>query len=131
MIIFTNGCYDILHIGHIELFKYCKSFGGKVIVAINSDESIKEIKGNDRPINKLSDRTQMLSAIRYIDEVQTFNTNEELEEIIKNVKPDIMIVGSDHKNKKVIGSEFAKKLLFFERIDEYSTTEIVQRISNR
>lgn len=131
MIIFTNGCYDILHIGHIELFKYCKSFGGKVIVATNSDESIKKIKGNDRPINKLADRKQMLSAIRYIDEVQTFDTNEELEEIIKNVKPDIMIVGNDHENKKVIGSEFAKKLLFFERIDEYSTTGIVQRISNR
>lgn len=131
MIIFTNGCYDILHIGHIELFKYCKSFGGKVIVAINTDEYVKRIKGNERPINKLDDRMKMLLAIRYVDEVLTFDTSEELSEIVKNLQPDVMIIGSDHRNKNVVGAEFAKKLLFFERIDEYSTTAVIQRISNR
>ena len=129
MTIFVNGCFDILHRGHIELFKYAKSLGNKLIVAIDSDEKVKKDKGPSRPINHQEDRRFVLKSIRYIDEVRVFSSPCELESLIKSVSPDIMIVGSDWKGKKVVGSTHAGELRFFERIHEYSTTSIVKDLS--
>jgi D-beta-D-heptose 7-phosphate kinase/D-beta-D-heptose 1-phosphate adenosyltransferase len=129
--VFVNGCFDILHKGHIELFKYAKSLGDVLIVGIDSDERIKQHKGNDRPINNYDTRRTILLALKYIDEVYIFDSDKELTDLIKNVKPDIMVVGSDWKDKNVIGSEHAKDVKFFERIPEYSTTKTIQSIVNR
>jgi D-beta-D-heptose 7-phosphate kinase/D-beta-D-heptose 1-phosphate adenosyltransferase len=129
--VFVNGTFDVLHSGHLFLFEYAKSLGDHLIVAIDSDERVKEKKGSTRPINSLWNRAFMLANIYTIDEVRTFGSDKELEDLVKHYKPDIMIVGSDYKNKKVIGSEYAKELKFFDRIDEYSTTKIIQNIIDR
>jgi D-beta-D-heptose 7-phosphate kinase/D-beta-D-heptose 1-phosphate adenosyltransferase len=129
--VFVNGTFDVLHTGHLLLFEYAKSLGEYLIVAIDSDERVKEKKGTTRPINSLLDRAFMLSNLYYVDEVRTFDSDNDLEELVKYYKPDIMVVGSDWKNKPVIGSQYAKELKFFDRIDEYSSTKIIQSIIGR
>lgn len=129
-IVFINGCFDILHKGHIQMFKYAKSLGDKLIVAIDSDIRVKQLKGNSRPINNQSDRMYILSSIKYVDEVRIFYTESELEQLVQRVSPDIMIVGSDYENKKVVGSQYAKELKFFNRIQGYATTNIIKSIAN-
>jgi rfaE bifunctional protein nucleotidyltransferase chain/domain len=125
--VWTNGCFDVLHRGHIELFKHAKSLGEKLIVGIDSDTKVKKDKGNNRPINNVEDRKFILESIKYIDQVLVFHSKEDLENLIKQTKPDIMVIGSDWKNKKVIGDKYANKLLFFDRIGDYSTTNILNK----
>jgi D-beta-D-heptose 7-phosphate kinase/D-beta-D-heptose 1-phosphate adenosyltransferase len=129
--IFVNGCFDVLHPGHIHLFNFAKSHGKILYVGIDSDKRVKELKGPTRPIHNQEERKFLLENIKAIDEVFIFNSEEELTHLVKFIKPDIMIVGSDYRNKRVIGSEYAKELKFFGRIDEYSTTKIIQSITNR
>ena len=125
-IIWTNGCFDILHRGHIELFRYAKSLGDKLIVGVDSDEKVKLNKGEDRPLNTLDDRMCVLNSIKYIDMVVPFKSTEELEMKIKYWSPTIMVIGSDWKGKKVVGREYTGKVDFFDRIEGYSTTEILK-----
>ena len=124
--VWTNGCFDVLHRGHIELFKYAKSRGDKLIVGVDSDKKVRKDKGKDRPINNQEDRIEMLRSIKYIDEVWCFNSTKELRDTIKINKPDIMVIGSDWKGKNVIGEMFADKLVYFERVKGYSTTKILR-----
>ena len=130
-IVFTNGCFDILHVGHLRLFKYCKSLGEHVVVAIDTDDRVKESKGPNRPVNNLEERVEMLSALRDVDEVRFFSSDIELTNLVKSIRPQFMVVGSDYENKRVIGSEYAKELRFFRRIDGYSTTGKIKNISDR
>ena len=125
--VWTNGCFDVLHRGHIELFEYAKSLGEKLIVGIDSDAKVKQDKGNERPINCVKDRKFILESISYVDEVLIFDSTQELENLIKQTKPDIMVIGSDWKDKPVVGQKYTKKLLFFDRIGNYSTTEILKQ----
>lgn len=126
MKVWTNGCFDILHRGHIELFKYAKSLGTELIVGIDSDIKIKKEKGNSRPINKVYDRKFLLESIKYIDKVYIFNSKEELENKIEEILPNIMVIGSDWKNKNIVGAQYTDKLVFFDRIEGYSTTNILE-----
>tara|TARA_R100001594_G_C3878807_1_gene225385 strand:+ start:181 stop:570 length:390 start_codon:yes stop_codon:yes gene_type:complete len=126
--IFTNGCFDVLHRGHLELFQYAKSMG-YLYVGVDSDEKVKLDKGKNRPYNKLEDRIKMLESLRFVDEVRTFNDTQGLENLIKEISPDILIIGSDWRGKKVVGAHYAKELQFFERIDGYSTTNILEYIN--
>ncbi len=128
MIVFVNGTFDILHKGHLELLNFAKSLGSKLIVGIDTDARVKSLKGESRPINSTEERIFMLMNLKSVDEVMTFSTDRELEELIKSIKPDIMVVGSDWKGKSVIGSYYPSKLIFFDRIDNYSTTNIVDKI---
>tara|TARA_Y100000593_G_scaffold95125_1_gene200239 strand:- start:9154 stop:9564 length:411 start_codon:yes stop_codon:yes gene_type:complete len=129
-IIWTNGCFDILHVGHIELFRYAKLLGSKLYVGIDSDKKVKKDKGKDRPFNKLNDRVKMLESIKYIDKVSVFNSTKGLEDLIQKYKPYILIVGSDWKGKTVVGEQYAQHVRFFDRIDGYSTTDILERKNN-
>ena len=126
MKVWTNGCFDILHRGHIELFRYAKSLGDELVVGIDTDEKVKKDKGDSRPINNLQDRIYMLQSIEYIDKVVPFDSTEDLRKTIKWYKPNIMVIGSDWKNGKVIGQEFTEKLIFFEKIKGYSTTNFLK-----
>ena len=128
--VWINGCFDVLHRGHVELFEYAKSLGEKLIVGIDSDAKVKQDKGDDRPINCLEDRKYVLESITHIDEVLVFNSPKELENLIKQTKPDIMVIGSDWKSKTVVGQQHAKKLLFFDRIGNYSTTNMLKKRRN-
>lgn len=130
-VVFTNGCFDILHIGHIKLFEYCKQLGDDLVVGIDSDQRVSQNKGKNRPINCAKDRQDMLLSIRHIDRVEVFDTDEELINLIKSVSPDIMILGSDWKNKRIIGSDFAKELRFFNRIERYASSKTIQNIVDR
>jgi len=126
MKIWTNGCFDILHRGHIEMFRYAKSLGDELVVGVDSDEKVKLDKGKDRPINNLHDRMFMLQSIKYIDKVIPFDSTTELDSTIKWYRPDIMVIGSDWRGKEVIGEMFANKLIFFDRVGDYSTTNLYE-----
>tara|TARA_B100000073_G_scaffold284195_1_gene245398 strand:- start:37 stop:456 length:420 start_codon:yes stop_codon:yes gene_type:complete len=125
MKIWTNGCFDVLHRGHVELFKYAKSLGDELCVGIDTDEKVKLDKGDTRPINNLQDRIVMLQSIKYIDKVIPFDSTEDLRKTIRWYQPDLMVIGSDWKGKDVIGREFSDKLVFFDRVGDYSTSQIL------
>ena len=129
-IIWTNGCFDVLHRGHIELFKYAKSLCDELIVGIDSDEKVKKDKGRFRPINTMRDRKFILESIKYIDKVITFNSTQGLEDAIETILPNIMVIGSDWKGKTVIGQQYTDELIFFDRIGDYSTTNILNGETN-
>lgn len=129
--VFVNGCFDVLHRGHIELFEFAKSHGDRLIVAIDSDARVKSMKGKDRPFHNQTDREFVLRSIRYIDDVRIFDSAEDLEKLTLEIQPHTMIVGSDWKDKEVIGSQHAKELKFFNRIGDYSTTKILQHSTDR
>ena len=125
-IVWTNGCFDVLHRGHAELFKFARSLGDKLIVGIDSDKKVKNDKGPKRPVNTQEDRKFLLECLQYIDEVRIFDSPMELEDCIKEINPDIMVVGTDWEEKKIVGAEYAKKILFFDRMKNYSTTNILE-----
>ena len=124
--VWTNGCFDILHRGHFEMLKYAKSLGDFLIVGIDSDKKVQADKGPLRPLNRAEDRRFALEAIRYVDEVVVFDSPEGLANAIKEASPDIMVIGSDWKGKKVVGEQHTKEVRFFDRIGEYSTTSIIE-----
>ena len=128
-IVFTNGCFDIVHRGHLELLKYCKSIGDKVIVGLNTDSSIKRLKGNNRPINCQSDRKFHLESLIYVDNVVLFDQNTPYE-LIKKIKPDIIVKGGDYTVESVIGNNIAE-VRIFKYVEGYSTTKTIQSINNR
>lgn len=131
MKVFVNGTFDILHRGHLELLNYAKSLGDFLMVGIDTDERVSEKKGPTRPIHTQEDRKFFLENLKAVDEVRLFSSDDELENLVKSYKPDIMIVGSDWKGKSVIGSYYAAKLIFFDRIGEYATTKTIQSIIDR
>ena len=131
MKIFVNGTFDILHRGHLELLNFAKGLGDFLMVGIDTDDRVKEKKGSTRPIHNQEERKFFLENLKSVDEVKFFSSDQELEELIKSFQPDIMVVGSDWKGKSVIGSYYASKLIFFDRIGDYATTKIIQDIIDR
>ena len=125
MKVFVNGCFDVLHRGHFQLIHYATSLG-ELTVALDSDEKVARDKGPDRPIYPLEDRVYQMTRLRGVSEVLAFSTREELERLVEDIKPDIMIVGSDWKGKEVVGSQYAKEVRFFDRLGDYSTTKTIQ-----
>ena len=125
MKIWVNGCFDVLHRGHFELFKYAKSLGNELVVGIDTDLKVSQDKGADRPYNNLQDRMFALQSIKYIDKVISFNSRKELESLISLYSPDILLVGSDWRDGDIVGKQFAREVCFFERITQYSTTDIL------
>lgn len=131
MKIWINGTFDIIHAGHIKLLKRARILSGLdgwVKVGADTDQRITGLKGQKRPINKLEDRLEVLRSIKWIDEVVTFSTDLELEELIKDFSPDILLIGSDYKDKKIIGDKWAGEILFFERYSDLSSTKIIQEL---
>ena len=129
--IFVNGTFDLLHRGHLELLNYAKSLGDYLCVGIDTDDRVKEKKGVKRPIYNQKERKFFLENLKAVDEVRLFSNDSELEDLVKSVKPDIMVVGSDWKEKSVIGSYYAAELKFFERINDYATTRTIESIIDR
>ena len=126
--VLVNGAFDILHSGHINLLKYAKYVGDYLIVALDTDKRIKEAKGSDRPINNQRIRKMIMETLKPVDEVLLFGTDEELINIMK--KADIRIIGSDWKDKEIVGKEHGK-LLFYDRINDESTTNTIENYINR
>ena len=134
MRVFTNGCFDVLHRAHIELFKYCDklaipAMGGSVIVGINSDESIKRLKGDSRPFNSIEDRVEMLRSIKYIYQVIVFEEDTP-HDLIKEIKPDVIVKGGDYDPKEIVGADICE-VKIFNYMDGYSTTNILDSYGDK
>ncbi len=128
-VIFTNGCFDIVHRAHLELLSYCKSLGGKVIVGLNSDNSVRRLKGASRPFFSEIDRKFMLQSLKFVDEVVVFDEDTPLK-IIQQLQPDIIVKGGDYTEEQVVGNNISK-VVIFKYIDGYSTTKVLQSSINR
>lgn len=122
--IWVNGCFDVLHVGHIRLLEFASRFGD-VRVGLDTDERIKELKGGGRPYNTLETRIEIMRAIRYVKEVVTFSSLEEQMLRVKEYMPDIMIKGDEYEGTDIPGAEYAKELMFFKKVEGHSTTNIL------
>lgn len=125
--IFTNGCFDVVHRGHLELLRYCKSLG-YVIVGINTDRSVKELKGSSRPFFSQQDRRFMLESIKYVDEVHFFDEDTP-QALIQELAPDVIVKGGDYKPEEVVGNDLCE-VKIFNYVDGYSTTNVLSGIRN-
>lgn len=127
--IIVNGTFDILHHGHLAMLNHARILGDELNIAIDSDDRVKKLKGDDRPINGQQERAELLLNLKCVTNVFIFDTDEELESIIG--AHDVMVKGSDYKGKPIIGEDVCKELVFFDIIDDYSTTKKIQDIITR
>ena len=127
--VFTNGCFDVIHRGHVELLKYARSLGDRLIVGLNSDASVRGLKGSSRPINNQGDRTAILESIRWVDQVIVFHEPTP-EKLIKTILPDIIVKGGDYAVENVVGNDVAE-VRIFGLVDGLSTTKTIKDINNR
>ena len=126
--IFVNGSFDLLHYGHVCLLSQARGLGDHLLVATDSDRRIRELKGPGRPVYRELARVGMLEALRSVDEVRVFDSDQELCDIIKHYQPDVMLKGSDWKGQPIIGSEHCGSIKFIDRIDNYATSQTIQDI---
>ena len=129
-IVFTNGCFDLLHIGHVSLFQKAKTLGDVLIVAINSDKSLAGLKGPKRPLVPQKNRTKLLAALSCIDYVVVFGEQTPYE-LLSKLKPDILVKGGDYKIEDIIGREFVKKVYRYPLVAGKSTTNLIKLIVER
>ena len=126
-VVFTNGCFDILHVGHVKYLQIAKSFGDILVVGLNSDESVSRLKGPTRPVNIAEDRAYLLAALEAVDFVVPFSEDTPLN-LIKMIEPDVLVKGGDYEGKAVVGTEFAGELKLVDFVDGKSTTKTIQKI---
>ncbi len=130
--VMVNGTFDIVHRGHIEMLNYAKSLGDRLLVAIDTDRRVKELKGDQRPINDQYDRSFLLNNLKCVDEVWLFDSKEELISIMESYKPDVYVKGSDwRRDKPSTAEQYCKQVIYYDRVGDYSTTNIIQSIVNR
>lgn len=130
--VMINGTFDVLHPGHVALLNTARGYGDHLVVAIDTDRRVRELKGIKRPINNQNDRRIMLSNIKAVDVVEFFDSTEELVKLMERYQPDVYVKGSDWKHDtKSTAHRYAKEVIYFDRIDEYSTTNIIQDIISR
>lgn len=130
-IIFTNGCFDILHVGHVRYLAAAKNFGDLLIVGLNSDESVRNLKGNSRPVNNENDRAEVLLALKAVDHVTIFS-EQTAENLIAQVKPDVYVKGGDYTPETLpeakIVQAYGGEVQLVNFVDGYSTTKIIDRL---
>ncbi len=126
-IVFTNGCFDLLHIGHVKLLQYCKTQGSIVILGLNSDSSVKALKGETRPINTTNKRASMILELGLADWIIVFDEETPLN-LVRAIKPDILIKGGDYTPETIIGSEYAGQTIIYDLVEGHSSTSIINRI---
>jgi D-beta-D-heptose 7-phosphate kinase/D-beta-D-heptose 1-phosphate adenosyltransferase len=129
--VIVNGTFDILHPGHVSMLNTARSLGDYLIVCIDTDRRVKELKGDKRPINDQFFRKVMLQNLKAVDIVEFFDSQEELIKLFELYKPDIMVKGSDWKGKSIVAEKYVKQIHWYDRIEEYSTTKTIQDIINR
>ena len=129
-IVFTNGCFDILHAGHVSVLEFSRSKGDELVVGLNSDESVRRLKGPTRPVNKQADRALVLAALESVSYVCIFNEDTPYN-LIKAVRPDVLVKGGDYKPSEIVGREFAGKVVRFALLQGRSTTGIIKKVSKK
>ncbi len=128
-IVFTNGCFDILHIGHVKYLEIAKSFGDILIVGLNSDSSVRKLKGESRPVNPEYDRSYLLASLEAVDFVVAFNEQTPYK-LISKIMPDTLVKGGDYKNKEVVGSDLAQEVRLVDFVKGKSTSNIIKKITS-
>ncbi len=128
-IVFTNGCFDILHAGHVRYLETAKSFGDVLIVGLNSDQSVRTLKGESRPINIEQDRAYILAALEAVDYVVVFEQDTPYD-LIKLIKPHTLVKGGDYEGKSVVGQDIANELKLVQFVEGKSTTKTIEKIQN-
>ena len=128
-IVFTNGCFDILHAGHASILEFARRQGDLLILGINSDASVRRLKGPARPINKQADRAFVAAALQPVDAVVFFGEDTPLN-LIKSIKPDVLVKGADYSVQNVVGREYAGKVVLFKLLKGRSTTNIIKKSNN-
>lgn len=129
--IVVNGTFDVLHPGHIHLLNYARSLGDFLYVLIDSDSRVRELKGPTRPVFDQNTRKLFLENLRAVDRVDIFNSREELVILLQEYRAHIMVKGSDYAGKSIIGLANCEQVVYFDRIQQYSTTDIIRRIQNQ
>ena len=128
IIVFTNGCFDILHAGHVRGLEFSRVKGDVVVVGVNSDDSVRRLKGPTRPVNTQGDRALVLGALESVSAVCIFEEDTPYN-LIKLVRPDVLVKGGDYKPSEIVGREFAKKVVRFALLKGRSTTNIIKKVS--
>jgi D-beta-D-heptose 7-phosphate kinase/D-beta-D-heptose 1-phosphate adenosyltransferase len=123
--VWINGCFDILHYGHFKLIEYAKTFGDVLVIGIDSDNRVKQLKGNDRPFHSQYQREFNLMQINGVTDVVIFDTDIELRNNLKEFNPDVFVIGDEYMYKPIIGGEYAKEIKFFGKINGFSTTKLL------
>ena len=130
-VVFTNGCFDVLHAGHISLLKQAKKFGDILIVGINSDDSVRRLKGTSRPVNKLENRIAVLSALSCVDYIMTFDEDTPLS-LIEDIRPDVLVKGGDYALSQIVGAEcvtsYGGRVLTVPLVQNLSSTHIINQL---
>lgn len=127
-IVFTNGCFDILHAGHVSVLEFSRSKGDVLVVGLNSDASVRRLKGPTRPVNSQADRALVLAALESVSAVCIFEEDTPYN-LIKTVCPDVLVKGGDYKPSEIVGREFAKKVVRFALLKGRSTTNVIKKVS--
>jgi len=131
-IVFTNGCFDILHVGHLSYLEDAQALGDLLVVGVNTDASVKKLKGEDRPINNVEDRMLMLASLMYVDKVIAFDEDTPYN-LIKKILPDYLVKGGDYELSQIIGADIVQKnggtVTVIPFVSGYSSTAIIQKIS--
>ena len=127
-VVFTNGCFDILHAGHVSVLEFARSKGDLLVVGLNSDASVKRLKGHSRPVNSQRDRALVLAALESVSAVCIFEEDTPYN-LIKLIRPDVLVKGGDYKPTEIVGREFAKKVVRFALLKGRSTTNIIKKVS--
>ena len=123
--VWINGCFDVLHHAHFKMIEHASTFGDLLVVGIDSDKRVKELKGDGRPFHNENERKYNLEQIKGVSKVVIFDSSITLEEMIKSYQPDVFVIGSDYKNKTIVGEQYAKSIVYFNRMENFSTTKIL------
>ena len=129
--VWVNCTFDIVHLGHIQLLKRAAELGDFLIVGVDGDKRVKELKGEQRPINNIVSRITLLEAIKYVDRVVIFDSDEQLETHIKTMRPAIMVIGEEYRGKRIIGSEYVGEIIYFPKMEGFSSTHIINKLYDK
>lgn len=133
-IVFTNGCFDILHLGHVQYLEKAAALGDKLVIGLNTDRSVRQLKGSDRPLNREESRGLVLSALGFVDLVCLFDEDTPLE-LIKRIKPNVLVKGGDYTEETIVGSDFVKisggLVATIPLTEGFSTTGLIHKINSK
>jgi D-beta-D-heptose 7-phosphate kinase/D-beta-D-heptose 1-phosphate adenosyltransferase len=129
--VWVNGTFDIVHLGHIQLLKRAADLGDFLIVGVDGDKRVTELKGEERPINNIVSRITVLEAIKYVDRVVIFDSDEQLETHLKTMRPAIMVIGEEYRGKRIVGSEYVGEIVYFPKMEGFSSTHIINKLYDK
>jgi len=129
--VWVNGTFDIVHLGHIQLLKRAAELGDFLVVGVDGDKRVTELKGEQRPINNIVSRITVLEAIKYVDRVVIFDSDEQLETHLKTMRPAIMVIGEEYRGKRIVGSEYVGEIIYFPKMEGFSSTHIINKLYDK